>query len=567
MISVKVQCSCGQKYAFEVEPVNGRLPQPVNCPTCGADGTAAANEVIAQQLSRQTASPPPPRPTTAPPVDKRPKSKLAVCILAGVGCIALIAAGAGVIWWKHNATAASVAQTTPLVASQTKTAAPSAIPEQYRYRHPKATLPPEVAAFVAAKEKQAHTLVQKQGLKLDPAVQGYFDALKAGRIGESQQLHYDSRFNKESHPQLEGPLGQLLIDVVLTADALGESQPDLFLALGRAMTNSLSPGCIYFGGTDPGRGLPTLLCGAPGDPFFVVSQNVLCDGRYLELLRQQYGSRIRLPTTNEVAQCSESYCADVLKRKEAGRLMPGEDVVLKDGKPQVQGQIAVMSLNALIARQIFEKNGECDFYVEESYPLQWMYPYLLPHGLLMKLNREPLELIPAQEIQQDRDFWSRQLADKIGDWLTPDTPLSNICAFAERVFGKKDFSGFTGDRRFIGDKYSVSAYSKLRSSIGGVYAWRLNPDSRTTAPQYRPKTAAQSQELSDAADFAFKQAFAICPSSPEAVFRYAQLLLQQRRFEDALLVAETSLKVDSGNGQVRGLVENVRAYKKQSAGP
>jgi hypothetical protein len=52
MIPVKVQCDCGQRYAFEVEPVNSRMPTPVTCPVCGADGTAAANEVIAQKLAQ-----------------------------------------------------------------------------------------------------------------------------------------------------------------------------------------------------------------------------------------------------------------------------------------------------------------------------------------------------------------------------------------------------------------------------------------------------------------------------------------------------------------------------------
>ena len=48
MTSVKVECDCGQRYAFDVEPVHGRMPAPVACPTCGADGTAKANAILAQ---------------------------------------------------------------------------------------------------------------------------------------------------------------------------------------------------------------------------------------------------------------------------------------------------------------------------------------------------------------------------------------------------------------------------------------------------------------------------------------------------------------------------------------
>jgi hypothetical protein len=56
MIPVKIQCGCGQKYAFEVEPTNGRMATTVACPVCGLDGTAAANQVIAESLP---AHPPP----------------------------------------------------------------------------------------------------------------------------------------------------------------------------------------------------------------------------------------------------------------------------------------------------------------------------------------------------------------------------------------------------------------------------------------------------------------------------------------------------------------------------
>lgn len=55
MIPIKIQCSCGQRYAFDIEPVNGRMPAPVACPVCGADGTVAANEIIAQASAAKPA--------------------------------------------------------------------------------------------------------------------------------------------------------------------------------------------------------------------------------------------------------------------------------------------------------------------------------------------------------------------------------------------------------------------------------------------------------------------------------------------------------------------------------
>jgi hypothetical protein len=50
-MEIKVQCECGTRFAFDVEPVNGRMPVRINCPGCGADGTGFANEVIRQKLA------------------------------------------------------------------------------------------------------------------------------------------------------------------------------------------------------------------------------------------------------------------------------------------------------------------------------------------------------------------------------------------------------------------------------------------------------------------------------------------------------------------------------------
>lgn len=64
MLQIKIQCVCGRSYAFEVEPVGGRMPRGIKCPTCGADGTAAANEALARA---PLAKPPSPAPDAAAP--------------------------------------------------------------------------------------------------------------------------------------------------------------------------------------------------------------------------------------------------------------------------------------------------------------------------------------------------------------------------------------------------------------------------------------------------------------------------------------------------------------------
>jgi hypothetical protein len=61
MIPIKIQCGCGQRYAFDVEALGGRMPYNVACPVCGIDGTGAANDYLAQALT-----PPPAMATPAP---------------------------------------------------------------------------------------------------------------------------------------------------------------------------------------------------------------------------------------------------------------------------------------------------------------------------------------------------------------------------------------------------------------------------------------------------------------------------------------------------------------------
>jgi hypothetical protein len=65
-MELKVVCNCGQKYKFDVEPVHGRMPFPVNCPACAADGTQLANARLAQMpTSVDTAPAPAPIPVAA----------------------------------------------------------------------------------------------------------------------------------------------------------------------------------------------------------------------------------------------------------------------------------------------------------------------------------------------------------------------------------------------------------------------------------------------------------------------------------------------------------------------
>ncbi|HPU55433.1 MAG TPA: DUF2723 domain-containing protein, partial [Verrucomicrobiota bacterium] len=438
-------------------------------------------------------------------------------------------------------------------------------------------------------------------------------------------------------PPFPGPDGKLTYDPELREKAL--SGPDAKL-----IYPEMTRDAILFGGTDPGRFAPTYMifcdsfvppeCLPAADPHFdrrdvyIITQNALADGTYLNYIRAHYnrseqyqydtpffqqalrgpverrvdlrtnllarlagrlldgpiqrrGARLEkkwreqgvypakeiyIPTPEDLERCFAEYSQDAAIRRRQGRLRPGEIVTeLPNGRVQVSGQVAVMAINGLLTKVIFDHNPDHEFFVEESFPLDWMYPHLTPFGIIMKINRQPLPELSEEILERDHFFWEKYSERLIGNWITYDTTVQEIAEFARRVYKRHDFTGFTGDRKFVRDDQAQKAFSKLRSAIGGVYAWRLGIPGYQSNPQYMPKTEAVRQRLIREADFAFKQAFAFCPYSPEAVFRYVQLLVYLNRIDDALLVAETWKELDPYNQQPQELIDQLSPGKRADA--
>ena len=71
--------------------------------------------------------------------------------------------------------------------------------------------------------------------------------------------------------------------------------------------------------------------------------------------------------------------------------------------------------------------------------------------------------------------------------------------------------------------------------------------------------------MNRAADFAFRQAWALCPYSPEAIYRYVNFLLAQTRINDAVLIAETAaaLPQNKDNNQIVQLVTQLKQWQKE----
>ncbi len=278
---------------------------------------------------------------------------------------------------------------------------------------------------------------------------------------------------------------------------------------------------------------------------------------------------IYIPSPEDSQNCFQLYLADAQRRKmhdlqfpnQPPEVKPGEIVNLVNNNNgqqsvQVSGQTAVMAINGLLCKVIWDHNPDNEFYIEESFPLDWMYPYLTPFGIIMKLNHHQIPEITEDMIKRDHYFWSQYSERLIGNWITYDTSVKDIAAFAKRVYLDHDFTGFTGDRAFVRDDSAQKAFSKLRSSIAGIYIWRINDPSN--------HDPAMRQRMIQEADFALRQSFAFCPYSPEAVFRYVNFLMMMNRVDDALLVSRTCQKLDPYNSQVSGLIDNLQRIKEQT---
>lgn len=82
------------------------------------------------------------------------------------------------------------------------------------------------------------------------------------------------------------------------------------------------------------------------------------------------------------------------------------------------------------------------------------------------------------------------------------------------------------------------AFAKLRSAIGGIYAYR---------------------RMLPEAEYAFAQARKLSPESPEANFRLAQLYIEQGRFTDALAVIRSLQKLDPLNPKITQAINQLEA--------
>ena len=276
----------------------------------------------------------------------------------------------------------------------------------------------------------------------------------------------------------------------------------------------MTENAVFFGGTDPGRFVPTyMIYSAHVRPdVYLITQNALADKTYLDTMRGLYADAIWMPTEYDNQVAFREYDDRIQREIREGRRDPSDTGGLThdaQGRVSVNGALAVMEINAIIAKQIFDRNRDLhDFYVEESYAMQWMYPFLTPHGLIMKVNHDRVPISPAVA-NADMDFW---------DW------------YVRRLLGNPKFSREIPARK---------SFNKLRSALAGAYNWR--------GDRRRAETA-------------YRQAQSLYAYSPESSFRLVQdVLIPERRFETAADLLHHLKRLDPNNRNIPiGPVENLR---------
>ncbi|MBL7114286.1 MAG: DUF2723 domain-containing protein [Kiritimatiellae bacterium] len=290
------------------------------------------------------------------------------------------------------------------------------------------------------------------------------------------------------------------------ADAITEElEPDEEPLPNPLYPPEMTQDAIFFGGTDPGRFVPTYMIYSARvrEDVSLITQNALADNTYMSVMRDLYGDQIWIPAQPDSARAFQRYVDEV----KTGKRQKNAELKIEGGRVQVSGALGVMEINGILAQMIFEYNNyKHDFYVEESYVIPWMYPYLTPHGLIMKINQKTGKISP-EIIRDDQDFW---------DWYT---------------------RRLTSDNRFLRDVVARKSFSKLRSAIAGLYSNR----------NHRP-----------AAEEAYQQARILYPLSPEANFRLAQeVFMRQHRFDEAKDLMNILAIEDPGNRRIPSFLTQI----------
>lgn len=377
----------------------------------------------------------------------------------------------------------------------------------------------KVVAFADSRRALAEKMAKRAKVQLTPEIEAFFTAVQAGKWED-----ITNRFEKLNQlrrsadaPEELKALWSPILETFGVAETAHSWPAQKLLDYGQAVLDSLKPGMVYFGGTDPGRFIPTLMNEtSDADRHVVITQNALADNTYLQYVNFQFGDQLGTLSQEDSQRAFQDYLADAQKRlahdqqfpDEPKQIRPGEDVQMSDGKVQVSGQVAVMMINERLLTAFMDKNPDTTFALEESFPLKSTYASAVPLGPIMELRvPDSQSAFTQQTAAQAVDYWQSTAAQLVND---PETPA---------------------------DSDPRKEYSKMASAQASLLS-----DHNFTA---------EAQQ-------AYKAATEICPTSPEAVFGYVNLLVSHNQLAQAVPIVENAVAAAPDNQQFRDLLQNLK---------
>lgn len=390
---------------------------------------------------------------------------------------------------QRSSTSAALSTAETRSAHRSRTSAgPSLSPEQI--------VAAKVIQFAQNRRALLYAMAKHYKLTVSPEIEAFFNAVEKGQWDELNERFKALMKLKRSDnppPELANLWGPIL-ETLGVAESAHDWPAQRLLDYGNSILDSLRPGMVYVGGTDPGRFIPTLLNETTdGERHIVLTQNGLADGSYLEYLRYLYGDQMATLTSEESQKAFQNYLEDAQKRlthdqqfpDEPKQIRPGEDIRIENGRVQVSGQIAVMAINELLLQMIMDKNPDSTFALEESFPLHSTYTNASPLGPIMELRvRDDQNALNADTARQTLDYW-QAASQQILSGTTADTPEGlNV----------------------------LKTYSKMAATQGNLFAER---------------------NLNAEAEQAYKLGMQIYPDNPEATYGLAKLWGQEGRVEEA----------------------------------
>jgi tetratricopeptide (TPR) repeat protein len=349
----------------------------------------------------------------------------------------------------------------------------------------------DLAQFAKHKQAQMLELAQKRRIPVAPefatlmAAACRADWMTVSNVFESVSMRSGWRHSPSYDPAIANELWAPVQETYGAFNLVRGFHSDNLARYREDLLDKLPAGSVLFAGTDSGRFLGTLFLDAQNSKgIILITQNGLAVPAYMDYLKDTFPS-IRLPSPDEANAAYRWYMEEI----RAGRVHD-EGAKIEDGRICVEGVAGVMVINSQLARWIFEHNNDkhC-FFVEESYVLPWIYPYLSTCGVLMRLDKQPVSTP-----QDDPVKWQRMIGDDF-------------------VFWAKISSRFRERPELWADVFARNTYSKMRSAIAGLYEYH---------------------GFVNAADAAYEQAVGLAPAMPEASFRLANLYMRLNQTDQAI---------------------------------